>query len=113
MDHRQLHHGSLKAISILDPVDVETAYSYSASHHHGTQSHVRSYGCRYASFGQREYPMEKSLILRCEECVTKAVQILYRSYCNDRPSSHFSTYPRSLLEATIVQEVGQGNGSQS
>jgi len=49
MDHRQAGLGSVEAIPILDPVDVEKTYGYSASHHHSQQWCARSYGWRYAS----------------------------------------------------------------
>jgi len=51
MDNRQVRYGSYEGILILDPVDVEKAYNYSASCHHCLQWHVRSYGWRYMSFG--------------------------------------------------------------
>ena len=49
MDHRQVCHGSVEAILILDPVDVKKAYGNSASHYHSLQWHVQSYGWRYVS----------------------------------------------------------------
>ena len=113
MDHCQVRLRSLKAIPILDPVDVAMAYSYSASGHHSIQSHVRSYGWHYASFGEVEYPMERRLILRREVCETEAVKILFWNCSNDRPSSHLSTHCRSFPEAPIVWEVAQANGAQS
>jgi len=51
MDHRQVDHGSFGAIPILDPVDVENGYSYSAICHYCLQWHDWSHGWRYASFG--------------------------------------------------------------
>jgi len=54
MDYHQVRHGRGKAILVLDAVDVEEAYSYSTSRYHHIQWHIRSYGCRYASFGQEE-----------------------------------------------------------
>jgi len=50
MDHCQVHHLSFKAIPVLDPLDVEQGYGYSASRHHFVQWHVPSYGRCYASF---------------------------------------------------------------
>jgi len=50
VDHRQVHHGLSKAIPVLYPVDVENAYSYSASGYYCVQWHVRTYRWRYASF---------------------------------------------------------------
>jgi len=101
MDNHQVHHGSLKAIPILDPVDVETAYSSSASRHRGIQCHVRSYAWRYGSFGEAEDQMERRLIFRRKVCATEAVQILFWHYSNNRPSSYFSTCPWSFPEAAI------------
>jgi len=51
MDDCQVCHGSVGAISILDPLDVEEAYSHIASRHHSVQRHVRSHGRRDAGFG--------------------------------------------------------------
>jgi hypothetical protein len=51
MDHSQVRHGSVKANPILDSVDVEMAYSYSALCHHCLQWHVWSHGWHYASIG--------------------------------------------------------------
>ena len=50
MDDRQLFPGSIEAIPILDPVDVEGAYSHIASSYHSVQCHGRSHGWYYASF---------------------------------------------------------------
>jgi len=77
MDCSQACHGSFMAIPLLDAVDVENAYSYSASHHHCIQEHVRSYGCHYVNFSQEDDPMEGILILCSEVCTPEAVQILY------------------------------------
>jgi len=49
MDYRQVHHGSFKAIPILDSVDVEMVYGYCVLHYHFVQWYVRSYGWRYRS----------------------------------------------------------------
>jgi len=51
MDDCPVLHGSVEAISILDPLDVEEAYIYIASRYHSIQRHVRSHGWRVASFG--------------------------------------------------------------
>jgi len=73
IDHCQVCSGCFNAIPILDPVDVDKAYGYAASHHHCLQWHVESYGWRYVSFGQDENPMEERHILCPEVCVTEAV----------------------------------------
>jgi len=49
MDHHQVHHGSFGVIPILNPVDVDKAYSYSESCYLCLQWHVRSYGWHYVS----------------------------------------------------------------
>jgi len=110
MDHSQVRHGSFKAIRILDPVDIENGYCYSALHYHCLQWHVRSRGLHYTSFASEEDTMEVRLILRCEGCTPEAVQILCRIPSNDWSAAHFGTYPSSFTEVTIIQEVGPGDG---
>jgi len=51
VDSCEVCHGSIEAILILDPVDVEEAYSYISSCDHSVQWHVQSYGWREVSFG--------------------------------------------------------------
>jgi len=102
VDHHEVCHGSIEAISILDPVDVKEAYSHIASRCHGVQWHVRSYGRRDASFGHEEDPMEGRLVLRYHVSSTKAVQILRWNDSIDRLSSLFCTYPRFCSEVAIV-----------
>jgi len=110
MDDCQVCHGSIEAISILDHLDVEEAYSHIASHCHSVQWHVWSHGWRDVSFGQEGDSMEGRLVLRSEVSSTEAFQILRRSYSNDGHASAFRTHSRSFPEVAIVQEVGQGNG---
>jgi len=50
VDHCEVCHESIEAISILDPVDVEEAYSHITSCCHSVQWHVQSHGRRDASF---------------------------------------------------------------
>jgi len=102
MDDCQVCHGSIEVISILDPSDVEEAYSHIASRHDSVQWHVRSHGWRDASCSQEEDSMEGRLVLRCEVRSTEAVQILRWSDSNDWHASHFCTHPRSFLEVAIV-----------
>jgi len=66
MDDCEVCHGSVEAISILDHLDVEEAYSHMASRHHSVQQHDQSHGRRDACFGQEEDSMEGRLVLRCE-----------------------------------------------
>ena len=54
MDHRQVRHGRNKAIPILYPVDIEKAYSNTASGDHCPQWHPWWYGWCYKSFGWEE-----------------------------------------------------------
>jgi len=50
MDDCEVSHGGSEAIQILDPLDVEEAYSHIASCYHSVQWHVWSHGWRDASF---------------------------------------------------------------
>jgi len=102
MDDFQVCHGSIEAISILDPLDVEEAYSHTASCYYSVQWHVRSHGWRDASFRQVEDSMEGRLVLRCEVSSTEAVQILCRRDCNDRHASYFHAHPWSFQKVAIV-----------
>jgi len=102
MDACQLCHGSNEDISILDPLDVEEAYSHIASCYYCVHWHVRSHGRRDASFGQEEDSMEGRLVLRCEVSSTEALQLLRRSDSNDRHASDFRTHPWSFQEVAIV-----------
>jgi hypothetical protein len=77
MEYYQVSHGSVKAILVLNAIDVNVAYGYAASCYLSIQRYVRSSGWRYSSFGHEEGVMEGKLILRCEVCVPEAVQILY------------------------------------
>jgi len=51
MDHSEVCHGSFEAIPILDPVDVEEAYSHIPSCYHSVQWYVQSQGWHNVSFG--------------------------------------------------------------
>jgi len=51
MDDGQVGHGSIQAIVVLEPLDVEEAYSHIASHNHSVQRHVQSNGWRDERFG--------------------------------------------------------------
>jgi len=102
MDDCQVCHGSVEAISILDPLDVKEAYSYIPSRYHSLQRHVRSHGWRDAGFGQEEDSIEGRLVLRCEVSLAKAFQILRWSDTNDGYAPDFCTNPWSVPEVTIV-----------
>jgi len=73
MDDCQVCHGSIEAISILDPLDVKEAYSHIASRYHSVQWNVQSHGWHDTSFGQDKDSMEGRLVLRCEVSSTEAV----------------------------------------
>jgi len=103
-------HGGFRAIPVLDPVDVKTAYLYSSSPHHCLQWHVQSHGWPDGSLGQEEYTMERRLIPLCEVCAAEAPQILYRSDYNNWYAGCFGPYPWSFPEVPIVSEVAHGNG---
>jgi len=50
-DHCEVCHGTIGAISILDPLDVEEAYRHIASSYHSVRWNVPSHGRRDVSFG--------------------------------------------------------------
>jgi len=102
IDDCQVSHGSSDAISILDPLDVEEAYSYISSCSHSIQWHVRSHGWRDASFGQEEDSVEGRLVLRGEVSLTEGVKLPLRSDSNDGHASDFHTDPQSFPEVAIV-----------
>jgi len=102
MDDCQVCDGSIVAISILDPLDVEEAYSHIASRYHTIQWHVRSHGWRDATFGQKEHWMEGRLILLSEVSSTEAFQIILQSDSNDGHVSYFPTHPGSFQEVAII-----------
>jgi len=113
MDHHQVCHGSFEAIPILDPVDLEKVYSYSASCHHCLQWHVQSHGWRYSSFRSEEDTMEGRFIRRHKGCPPEPVHILCWSHSNHQSAAHIGAYPWSFPEVAIIQEVGYGNGYES
>jgi len=49
IDHHPVCHGHFKASPIVEPLDVEKAYGYASSCHHGLHWHVRSYGWHYVT----------------------------------------------------------------
>ena len=102
VEHCEVCHGSIEAISILDHVDVTEAYSQMASCDHSAKRHVRSHGRRDATFGQQEDYMEGRLVLCCEVSSTKAVQPLRCSDSNDGHAAHCCTYLRCFSEVPIV-----------
>jgi len=110
LDHCELSHGGLEAMLILDPVDVEEAYSHIALCHHSMQWQVRSHGWCDASCVQEVNGMEGRLVLCCEVSSTEVVQILSCSDSNNGHASHFCTYPRCFPEVAIISKVEQGNG---
>jgi len=113
MDNCQVCHGSIEAISKLDPLDVEEAYSHIASRYHSVQWHVRSHEWLDGSFDQEEDSMEGRLVLRCEVSLTEDFKIPHWSDSNNWHASHFRPHPQSFPEVAIILKVGQGNGYQS
>jgi len=113
MDHCYGHHGSFKAIPILDPVDVQKAYNHSASHYHCTQWHVQLDEWQYASCNWEEDFVEGTLKIGHVVCCTEAVQILCWRDCNDGYVSHFCTQASFIMDIVIFYKVGQRNWSQS
>jgi len=102
MDDCQVCHGSIEAISILDPLDVEEAYSHIASCYYSVEWHVRSHGWRDASFGPEEDSMEGRLVLPCEVSSTEDLQILRRSDSHNGHASNFRAHPWSFQEVAIA-----------
>jgi len=102
MDDCQVCHGSVEAISILDTLDVEEAYSHIPSPHHSVQWHVRSHALRDAGFGQEEDSMEGRLVLRYEVSSAEAFQILRWSETNDGHAPDVLPNPWSVPEVAIV-----------
>ena len=102
MDHCEVCHRSNEAISILDPVDVEEAYSHIALRDHSIQRHIQSHGWRDVSFGQEEDSIEGRVVHHCEVTSTEAVKILCRSDSNKGHASHFCTYSRFVLEVAMI-----------
>jgi len=113
MDHCEVCNGCVEAIPILDPVDVEEAYSHIASLDHSIKRHVRSHGQRNANFGKDENWVEGKLVICRQVSSTEAVQILSWCHSIDAYACHFSTYLWSFPEVAIVQEVAHGNGYKS
>jgi len=102
LNHCEVCHGSVEAIPVLDPVDVEEAYSHIASAHHSIQQHDRSHGLRHASFCQAEDSMAGRLVLRCEVSLTEGVQKLRWIDSNNGHDSHSCTYPWSVPAVAIA-----------
>jgi len=102
MDHRQGRHGRFKAIPVLNHVDFEMEYGYTASCDNCAQWHVRSYEWRYASPNDEEDSMEGRCILRREVWTAEAVAILCGSNSHNPYVSHFSTYPWSFPEVANI-----------
>ena len=102
VDDCQICHGSIEAMSILDPLVVQEAYSHIASCSYSVQWHVRSHGWLDANFGQEEDSMAGRLVLHCEVSSTEAVQKLCRSDSNDSHASDSRVHPGSFQEIAIV-----------
>jgi len=75
MDHWEVHHGSCHSILIMGPVDVESAYSYSALRYHCIKWCIQAYGRHYASFRRDDDSMEGRLNLCDQVCTPEADQI--------------------------------------
>jgi hypothetical protein len=76
MDHCEVCHGCVEAISIFDSGDVKHACSHIGSCHQSILGHVQSHGWRDVSFAQDHDSMEGKLVLRCEVSWTEAAHIL-------------------------------------
>ena len=98
VDHCEVCHGSIDAISILDPAEVKEAYSQIASHYHNVQRHVRSHGRRDTRFG----PSAKNNSVRAEwlcqsGCAPSKPSETPRGLINSRPAS----IPRVALHIAL------------
>jgi len=102
VDHCEVCHGCIEAILILNPADVQEAYSHIASCYHSVQCHVRTPGQRDVSLGQKEHYVEGRLVLHCEVRSTEAVEILFRSDSEVGQASHFSRNSWTFSEVAIV-----------
>jgi hypothetical protein len=102
MDDCQVCHGSIEAISILDPVGIDGAYSHIASGFDSVSWHVRSHEWRDASFGQEEDCIAGTLVLRCEVSSTVALRILRRSHYHAEHASDFLAQRWSFHEVASV-----------
>ena len=111
LDHCKVCHGSVKAMLILDTVDVQEACSHIASRHHSVQWHVRSHGWCDASFGYDQHWVQRRFVLCCEVSSTEGLQIIHWSDSNDGQAPHFGTYPHYVRDVIILQKVGHGNGN--
>jgi len=110
MDDSEIFHGSIEAISILDPLEVEAAYSLIASCYYSVQWHVGSHGWGDASFGQEEDSMEGILVLRCEVSSTEPRKTLLQIDSLNFHASDFRAHTWSFKEVAIVSKVGHGDG---
>jgi len=106
IDHCHICHENIKAISILHPVDVKEAYSHSESCYQRIQWHDRSQWCCCASLGLEEDSVEGRLDLRSEGSLTEVVELLLWSDSSNGYGSRWSTYPGSVPDDAIVEEVG-------
>ena len=106
MDDYQVCNGSIEAISILVPLDVEEAYSHIASRYPSIEWHFRSHGRRDASFAQEEHSMGGRLVLRGEVSSTEALQILCQSDCNHGHASDFRPTSSILSGSCDLLERG-------
>jgi len=91
VDHCEVCHGSIEAISILDPVHVKEAYIHIASRCASVQGHVRSHGWHDVSLGQEDDYMEGRVVVCCEVSSTEAVQILRWSDSYDGQAARVCT----------------------
>jgi hypothetical protein len=110
--HGPVHYGTYTASSLLDPMKVEKAYGYCASHCHCLQWPVQSCWWCYANLSFEGDLIEGRLILHGHVCVAEDVQIVCWSNYNDWYASHFSTDHWSVWEVRIMYEVEHRNGYQ-
>jgi hypothetical protein len=94
MNYGNISHGSVESILILDPDDVNEAYSHITSCFQSIQWHVPIHGWRNGNIGQHQDSVEVRLVLCCKVSSTEPFLIL--CWC------HVGTYSRSFLEVVMV-----------
>jgi len=101
MDDCQVYHGCIEAISILDPLDVEEAYSHIALCYYYVKWHVRSHEQHDVSFRHEEDSMKEKLVFRCEVSSPEALIIQRRRDSEEGHASDFRPHP-GFFQASAI-----------
>jgi len=94
MDHCQVQHRSLQAIVLLDPVDVEVAYSDLASPCHSVQWHVRSMDRIMRASAMKKTQLKQDLF----SAVQLAQQKLTKDYSQVTPMTGMRLISVNILD---------------